>query len=510
MGRPKVIRPALFVVIAVVIVGLFLRLYNRHAAMYYMNDQGHLLLVAHEINNSGHVPLAGPRITIAGVSIPPINYYLVSLFERLGSDPLMVSLGYISMGTLGSVALWRYGMLVFGASAGFWTLFVLMLSSSAVEQSRSIWEPHPMIPLIAFYLLLTELGFLQKNPWLMGAGILSYVLSATFYPAPILLLPYVIARTAGQLHMSKMASIALVGGMAAAVFVPWIMATNPLTFYSQAGETSSFAIASVRGITEALYANVSTLIHDTFGLSVALPQSWVGALWLKAMVFCFVALSIVSVTKQEISKTLKFLTSHHYHWLVLGFLVPALIGMKLMPHRLLPFYPFFFLTFGQWISVWISGNHRFSQAIILLAVGLFIVGNMKSWYVTTIKTPRNDYTRTTHAVETIVQDMAMRRIPVESIGVHYFRPDDQYDFFGAHLYYLLRLRINYPVSFPPLGNELLRGKTEEHAVAYLVCDGFLDASSGCIQPFATRWPYYTLAEKYRITEMESVYVFERI
>ena len=128
MGRPKVIRPALFVVIAVVIVGLFLRLYNRHAAMYYMNDQGHLLLVAHEINNSGHVPLAGPRITIAGVSIPPINYYLVSLFERLGSDPLMVSLGYISMGTLGSVALWRYGMLVFGASAGFWTLFVLMLS----------------------------------------------------------------------------------------------------------------------------------------------------------------------------------------------------------------------------------------------------------------------------------------------------------------------------------------------------------------------------------------------
>jgi hypothetical protein len=200
-----------------------------------------------------------------------------------------------------------------------------------------------------------------------------------------------------------------------------------------------------------------------------------------------------------------------YILLLVGFFLPALTGIPMLPHRLLPFYPFVFVGFAWWVRSWIVDRSWVRRSLVIIVIGLFITGNAVSWYQTTVAHPRMEYETMQTTTETIAQDMTSRRMAVQDIGVHYFRPDDQYDYFAPSLYALLRSEIQYPVSYVPLGNEFRRGQPETHRISYLVCDGFTgsDDIPGCIHPFLERWPAYEAIQKYTITATTDVVVFAR-
>ena len=210
--------------------GLFLRLYNRAEAMYFQSDQGLLLLTSKHAVFDGVVPRVGPPISLSGAYLPPFMYYLVGLFMLVSSDPLTVAMGYTALNLVASLLLFLWVRLMRDGTTALIALFLVMIASPLIENGRSIWQAHPTFFFVTLYLFLSEAAFHKRNLWLLGASIFVYVVSIGFYPTPLLLLPYVVARTAMHLR-SWLAAALHLGGMFIAVFGPWII-RDPAIFQS--------------------------------------------------------------------------------------------------------------------------------------------------------------------------------------------------------------------------------------------------------------------------------------
>jgi hypothetical protein len=503
--------------IALVVLGVLLRVYHRDQAMYFMNDQGLVMLVAHEILMSFHVPIAGPRISL-DMNIPPLTYYMAAVFSYLRSDPLAVSAVYTCMNVIACIFLSLYGVLLFDVPTGVWALGLSLISMSMIESGRTIWEPHSTFWFVVLYLYTTELGYRKKNIWIYGIGIVMYCVGIALYPTPLLLVLYVVARTA--IHMRSFDTqtgrnpnryaLAYIGGILLSVFLPWSIYSGSLaSLFTKGMSISALPFVSSGRMMHTLYTYISNAFHDLFRIWILLPPWLIGSVWMKLAAIVCLSSVAYAAGRRHIHNALVYLGTRQYYWITIGFIVPSLVGMRMAPHRLLPFYPFFFIMFAWWIRWSLRSISRMSRVFAICTVCIYVVGNMVSWYVSTVSTPRNEYPRAIEATRLIQHDMQRRKVAIHDVGVHYFRPDDQADYFGSFMYYLLHISIQYPVSFLPLGNSLARHSEEKHGVVYLLCDGFIESSkiSGCIRPYASKWPAYTPVQSYRISDTETLVVF---
>lgn len=517
MFRPmSIIAPTLTLLL--VLMGIFLRFYHLDQSMYFMNDQGLLLLVAHEILTNHHVPIAGPLISLVG-QIPPFNYYLVAFFSVLGSDPQLVAVGYIAMNVFAGLVLFAYGNLVFDVATGIIALSATMISASLIESGRSIWEPHPVFFCVALYLLLTEIAFRRKNIALYCVGILIYALSVGLYPTPLLLIIYVVVRTATQLRefsgAFRRASLAraalLIFGIFICVFAPWAVLHNSFPS-TTATSVLHILISPARGAHAAssLYDYISTVLHDVFRIWEAIPAALIASMQAKMVALTFFGVGGLLLGKKNILFGIEACIQKNYHWIFVGYFMPAVFGMYMMPHRFFALYPFVLLLLSAAVRHMIVDKSLGTRLVAITIAAIFLVGNLFSWYRSTITNPRNDYPIARQSVQIIMRDMALRNADTSNIGVHYYRRDDQYDFFASFTYYLLRISIRYPVSFISAGNELIRGRPESHDIVYLICDQFIenDYIKGCIDPFRSRWNY-RVEQLYPVAKFTSVIVMTR-
>lgn len=506
--------------ILLVVSGLFLRLYHREQAMYYMNDQGLLLLTTYDVLFSHHMPRVGPPISLAGVSIPPLMYAIVALFELVGSSPLVVASGYIVLNMAAGAALAYYAYLVWDRWTALITLGLVMVSASMVENGRSIWQAHPTFFFVAAYLLLTEFAYRKKNIWLYGIGLLTYVFAAASYPTPLLLIFFVFARTAvhfrsfgGTLQrQSRWSAGFLIAGLGVAVVVPWAVHDVSIQQSTVTGILNLLtSLVPPLGMAQAMYSYANNAVHDLFQLWILLPTGIVGSFWVKLAAGGLIGFMLSTFGTKAVVSGFRTLIHSRYHWLFVGLIIPAAYGVKLPAYRLLPFYPFIFVLFAWWIRSWISspvGLRRFTVYFVIL---LYVVGNGLSWRYTTMTRPRKQYEAVMRVANTISSDVVIRHLPVSQIGVHYFTPLDAYDYYASPVYYLLHRSIHYPVSYTPLGNELRRGEPEIREFVYLVCDGFeaTDNLSGCIRPYLARWNDYIALRTYRVSAATEIVVFRR-
>lgn len=501
-------------------VGVFLRFYNRTSAMYYMNDQAQLLLIGHKIANDGLRPLAGPPISLAFSAIPPVNYYFIAALQYFGSDPLSVAFWYIVFNIASCLLLSFLAWRRYGAGVGMWTLGLTMISMTLVENGRSIWEPHPTFWLVVVYLALTDIAFARRQPVVYILALVSYVLSIAAYPTPLLLAPYVLYRTICHMRgyggfVSRYRFILapfFLGVVSMLVFAPWFVSSWHLIPDTADSAVSlvSQAIPVVR-MAQWAYGYASTAVHDLFRIWVILPGWMIGVFWVKVLVALFVILIVRTYKIHELREGARAFVSEGYVLVALGYAAPAIAGMPMMPHRLFAVYPFLFLSFARWVHAWTHDATVVRRAVAYTVVGVFIVGNIASWLQTTVISPRNDYPRIMRAVRYITEDMAAQNIPVGEIGVHYYRFDDQFDFFAATLYYPLHAQADFPVALEEWGNRIARDQPENHAVVYLACDGFTqdELVPGCIQQFVNRWSAYVPAARYTVNPTMEVAVFVR-
>lgn len=199
------------ILITVLVMGLFLRVYRTPDFLGFWYDQGRDAKVVWDLWQNQKFFLIGPTTGIEGIFLGPFYYYLLTPFYVLGNgDPVIPAIGLSIMCMVGVYLMYKIGSEFFSVSTGILAAFIYSLSFQFMSYNR--WLSNPT-PLVLFSTLLIFLLFKILNPktksvvWVISGIVLGLCLqleaaSATFFIPSILVL-FFIYRKSSRLSLPK-------------------------------------------------------------------------------------------------------------------------------------------------------------------------------------------------------------------------------------------------------------------------------------------------------------------
>lgn len=188
-------RKTLFLLLAILTLGTFLRLYKFGETLHLGVDAAMAYLLADRILNHNHILLVGPVTSLPNINLlPPTYYYLISILFFLFKSELSVTLVFTFMGIISPLFLFILAKEISDTKTALLSAFLYSINNVLVFYSRNIWEPHlvPILIIIAFYLFIK---------WIKRKNNLYLLLSSTFfslslmYASSLLLLPAIFIWT---------------------------------------------------------------------------------------------------------------------------------------------------------------------------------------------------------------------------------------------------------------------------------------------------------------------------
>ncbi len=142
--------------ISIILVGAFLRLYKIDQYMTFLGDEGRDVIIVRRLWVEHHPPLIGPGTSIGNMYLGPLYYYMMAI-------PLLIA-NYSPVGPAVMVALlgiatiflvWWVAREWFGPIAAFFAAFFYAISPTVIIYSRSSWNPNimPFFALSSIYLM---------------------------------------------------------------------------------------------------------------------------------------------------------------------------------------------------------------------------------------------------------------------------------------------------------------------------------------------------------------------
>ena len=137
----------------IVLISLFLRLFNIEWYAEFLGDQGRTGIVIYRAWQDKTFLLVGPTV-LTGQHLGPIWYYFIGPFFILsGFNPLGGAIGMAFFGTLATVVLYILSRKLFGPLVGPLVALLWAVSPLIIRQDQTIWEPN-IVPLFVFLFLL--------------------------------------------------------------------------------------------------------------------------------------------------------------------------------------------------------------------------------------------------------------------------------------------------------------------------------------------------------------------
>ncbi len=129
--------------LAILAVATILRFVDLPTRGTFDADQGHDMLVLHDLVARGQIPLLGPPTSIGDFHHGVVYYFLLAPAAWLsGSDPLAVTAEIAQAGVLAVAVVWWLARSIGGPVAGFVAALLMAVSASAVDESTFIWNPN--------------------------------------------------------------------------------------------------------------------------------------------------------------------------------------------------------------------------------------------------------------------------------------------------------------------------------------------------------------------------------
>lgn len=174
-----------FVLIAILLLAAFLRLYRIADYMTFLGDEGRDALVVKRIIVDHKFTLLGPTASVGGFFLGPFYYYLMIPFLwafRLNPVGPAVMVALFGIATVWLV--YRVGKDFFDSSVGLAAAFLYTLSPLVIYHSRSSWNPNLMPFFSLLIVWLSWKAVRQKKPFLLFfIGILFGILIQLHYLA---------------------------------------------------------------------------------------------------------------------------------------------------------------------------------------------------------------------------------------------------------------------------------------------------------------------------------------
>ena len=129
--------------LGIVAVAAILRFVDLPTRGTFDADQGHDMLVLHDLVARGQIPLLGPPTSIGDFHHGVLYYFLLAPAAWLsGSDPLAVTAEIAIAGVLAVAVVWWLARSIGGPVAGFVAALLMAVSASAVDESTCDLNPN--------------------------------------------------------------------------------------------------------------------------------------------------------------------------------------------------------------------------------------------------------------------------------------------------------------------------------------------------------------------------------
>jgi len=187
--------------IAILAVALFVRVYRTDTFLGFWYDQGRDALAVWDLWHNGKLFLIGPTTGIEGIFLGPFFYYLLAPFYILGGgNPVIPAVALAVMNVLGIYIIYRIGKDFFDSTIGLAAAFLVSLSFFLSQSHRWLSNPTPL-PLFSSLAVYSLLKIIHGRPgfWpvlgvCVGLGLQLEAASATFFLPAVVLVVWINRR----------------------------------------------------------------------------------------------------------------------------------------------------------------------------------------------------------------------------------------------------------------------------------------------------------------------------
>ena len=162
--------PEKFAVLFLIILFLWLRFFNLSESFRFTGDPGRDMLVLWDWRETGKPPLLGPQTSALPINQSAIYFYfLYPAFLISNGNPLSANVTVAVFWIIMFVAiLWALRNRAELQRVALVVLFLSAIHPLFVEQTRMVWNPSFLPPLlatslIAFFLLIEKYGKISRN-----------------------------------------------------------------------------------------------------------------------------------------------------------------------------------------------------------------------------------------------------------------------------------------------------------------------------------------------------------
>ncbi|PIV09532.1 hypothetical protein COY89_04715 [Candidatus Roizmanbacteria bacterium CG_4_10_14_0_8_um_filter_36_36] len=140
-------------VILLILVGIFLRLYKLNEFATFLGDQGRDAIIIKRIITFEHFPAIGPTSSVGQVFLGPFFYYLMAPFLFLFRlNPLGLAFGLSFLSIVGLIAAYLIVRKEINKKVALFFLVLSVFSATQIEFARFSWNPN-LLPIFSFLTL---------------------------------------------------------------------------------------------------------------------------------------------------------------------------------------------------------------------------------------------------------------------------------------------------------------------------------------------------------------------
>lgn len=143
-----------WLIILILIVGAFLRLYKIDEYMTFLGDEGRDVIVVRNLLVKADPILIGPGTSVGGMYLGPLYYYFMAPFLLLSNfNPVGPAIGVALLGVATIYLVYLVGLEWFTKGTGLIAAFIYAISPTVITYSHSSWNPNimPFFALLSIY-----------------------------------------------------------------------------------------------------------------------------------------------------------------------------------------------------------------------------------------------------------------------------------------------------------------------------------------------------------------------
>lgn len=163
IALPKKFEPKHYLVIIVLVVASFLRLYNIPSTVQFLGDQGRDAMIVADIFRNFDPVFIGPVTSVGNMYLGPLYYYFMLPFLMLTyPSPMGPVYAVAGLGILTVFLMYYIGKRFLDEKTALWATVLFGFSAVVAHNTRFSWNPNPA-PIVSLFLLFFTYQALKKD-----------------------------------------------------------------------------------------------------------------------------------------------------------------------------------------------------------------------------------------------------------------------------------------------------------------------------------------------------------